>query len=353
MANDHISWRTPEGEEPRFQIERGYWPGISAQRVTIHQPQEFGTSVQSDSHMLVLHNIVRTDGDTKIDGFGRSARHDLRDTLTFLPRGARIEAWTKVSQRLSSSLVVFLDPDLDESGELHTNDLPPCLFFRDTLLKQSIEKINAVIGTSQKHEQVYVEHLAFVLLCELSEALWGKQESLIFKGGLTPQQSRLVCDYVMGNLSWDISLSEMAELVKLSKFHFIRAFKKTTGLAPYQFVLSRRVERAQELLAQPRLSVAAVAKSVGFHNTLQLDRAFHRLMGMTPWSYRNQVAGNRSKFIRQEPANVSNLTAHPKSLGSSRDCCETPQHDADHGETDECSEGAGTIWSCKPGGDCG
>lgn len=296
MANDQISWRTPEGDVPQFQIQRGYWPGISAQRVTIPKPQEFGTSVQNDRHMLVLHNIVRTDGETIIDGFGRSARHDLRDTLSFVPRGVRIEAWTKLSQHRSSSLVVFIDPDFDERGELHTDDLPPRLFFQNTLLKQSMQKINAVIGPSRKHEQVYVEHLAFVILCELSEALSGKQGSLIFKGGLTPHQHRLVCDYVMGNLSQDVSLSEMAELVKLSKFHFIRAFKRTTGKTPYQFVLSCRAERAKELLAEPNVSITAVAESVGFHSTLQLDRTFRRLIGTSPSSYRDQVADNQSKF---------------------------------------------------------
>ena len=66
---------------------------------------------------------------------------------------------------------------------------------------------------------------------------------------------------------------------------------------------------------------------------------------MTPSSYRDQVADNQSKLKRQEPANASNVRGHPKSLDSLRDiCCETPQHDADHAETDECSDGAGITF---------
>ena len=116
-------------------------------------------------------------------------------------------------------------------------------------------------------------------------------------------------------------------------------------MAPYQFVLSSRVERAKELLAERNSQLLAVARSVGFHSTLQLDRAFHRLVGTTPSSYRDQVADNQSKLRRQEPANASNLRAQPQSLDSLRDICrETPQHDADHGETNECSDGAGITF---------
>jgi AraC-like DNA-binding protein/ferredoxin len=242
-------------------------------------------------------------------------------------------------------LAIFLDSNTDECGELRADDLPPRLYFESPSLKQSLLKLSELMSSSLAHEQTYAEHLGFVILCELKEALLGKREAPALRGGLTPLQSIRIRDYVTANLGKDISLSELAGQINLSKFHFIRAFKKTAGMAPYQFVIYSRVERARELLTEPNSSIAAVARSVGFHSVLQLDRAFRRLVSVTPSSYRDQVADNKSKFSRQAPANASNLTAHPESLGSLRDICfETPQHDTDHAEADECSDGAGITF---------
>jgi transcriptional regulator GlxA family with amidase domain len=72
------------------------------------------------------------------------------------------------------------------------------------------------------------------------------------------------------------------------------AFQLKLWSVQTQFLLNSREERAKELLTEPNSSIAA-ARSVGFHSTLQLDRAFRRLIGMTPSSYRDQVADNESK----------------------------------------------------------
>ena len=176
-----------------------------------------------------------------------------------------------------------------------------------------MQKLYAIMSSSLAHEQTYAEHVGLIILFELRDALLGKREAPALRGGLTAQQLNHVRDYITANLGKDISLSELAGLVNLSRFHFIRAFKKTTGTAPYQFVISSRIERAKELLTEPNSSIAAVARSVGFHSTLQLDRAFRRLVGMTPSSYRDQVAGNQSQSRRQKPANASGLRADPGS----------------------------------------
>ena len=351
MASDQICWRVhgaaPERDElvPDISLSRACWPGLSAEIVHISKPQELAYRFQGHTHYLALHDIVRTDGETTIDGFARSVRRDIRDLLTFVPKGASVEGWSKFKDRRSSVLAIFIDPNNDECGELRAGDLPGRLHFENTSLKQSMQKLNAVMSSSLAHRQTYAEHLGLIILCELRDALLGKREPPAFRGGLTPQQLNRVRDYITANLGKDISLSELAGLVNLSKFHFIRAFKKTAGMAPYQFVISRRVERAKELLTEANSSIARVARAVGFHRILQLDRAFHRSLGMTPSSYRDQAADNQSKFSRQEPANASNLRADPESLDSLRDvCCETPQHDADHGETDKCSDGAGITF---------
>jgi transcriptional regulator GlxA family with amidase domain len=58
----------------------------------------------------------------------------------------------------------------------------------------------------------------------------------------------------------------------LSQFHFIRAFKHSVGLSPYQYVLSERISVAKEMLSESDLSIADVALAVGFSGATQLNR---------------------------------------------------------------------------------
>ena len=94
-------------------------------------------------------------------------------------------------------------------------------------------------------------------------------------------------DYIMANLDNRPTLERMAELVHFSPDHFARQFKAATGLAPYQFVIARRVERAQELLCgRQELSLAEVAIGAGFSDQSQLCLHFKRIAGVTPGHFR-------------------------------------------------------------------
>ena len=219
----------PERDEVAVDISRADWPTLSAERVRISRPLELVHRVQGHAHYLALHDVVRSDGETTIDGFARSVRRDLRGTLVFVPKGVSLDGWSKFKDRRSSGLAIFFDPNADEHGELRVDDLPPRLYFENPSLQQSMQKLDAVIASSLACEQTYLEHLGFLILWELRDALLGKRDAPVFKGGLTPRQLNRVRDYITANLDKDITLSELAELASLSKFHFIRAFKKATG----------------------------------------------------------------------------------------------------------------------------
>jgi transcriptional regulator GlxA family with amidase domain len=77
-------------------------------------------------------------------------------------------------------------------------------------------------------------------------------------------------------------------VVGLSQFHFIRAFKHSVGISPYQYVLSERISVAKEMLSKRDLSIAGVALAVGFSNASQLNRVFKKVIGVTPTVYRRE-----------------------------------------------------------------
>jgi AraC-like DNA-binding protein len=72
----------------------------------------------------------------------------------------------------------------------------------------------------------------------------------------------------------------------LSRFHFIKAFRKAMGQSPYQFLLRLRLEEAKRLLTTTRLSVEEIALTVGFSSSAQFVRMFKAVVGTTPGAYR-------------------------------------------------------------------
>jgi AraC family transcriptional regulator len=107
------------------------------------------------------------------------------------------------------------------------------------------------------------------------------------RGGLASWQRRRVIDFMEEHLAEDISLNVLADLVRLSPYHFLRSFKQSFGEPPHRYWTARRIERAKALLANPRASITEIAFDVGFSATSAFSVAFHRITGQTPRDYRH------------------------------------------------------------------
>ena len=105
-------------------------------------------------------------------------------------------------------------------------------------------------------------------------------------GGLPGARLRRVTEYIDQNLPGALSLAELSTVVHMSRFHFARLFKRSTGQSPHCFIVHRRIERARVLLEDHTLSVSEVAQVVGFHSLSHFSKTFHRLTGRAPSVYR-------------------------------------------------------------------
>jgi AraC family transcriptional regulator len=105
--------------------------------------------------------------------------------------------------------------------------------------------------------------------------------------GLAPWQLRRVVEYLDAHLPKPVDLADLAALVGLSQSHFGRAFKASTGLAPYRWQLDARIRRAQALLLDTRTTLDQVAAATGFADAVHFGRTFRRLTGATPAAWRN------------------------------------------------------------------
>jgi AraC family transcriptional regulator len=106
------------------------------------------------------------------------------------------------------------------------------------------------------------------------------------KGGLASWQERRVRDHIEGNIDSSILVEDLAGIVSLSAAHFCRAFKKSFSATPHAYIVSRRIERAQELMRTTRTPLSQIALDCGFADQTHLSKLFRRLTGRTPNNWR-------------------------------------------------------------------
>jgi AraC family transcriptional regulator len=97
-----------------------------------------------------------------------------------------------------------------------------------------------------------------------------------------------IMNAVLSNPAEEHSLEAMAAVAGVTPSHFCRLFKKATGISPHQYVMKARLDRAQQMLVQTDLSLAALSEATGFTSQSHFSRAFRAWFGMAPSDYRQQ-----------------------------------------------------------------
>jgi AraC family transcriptional regulator len=107
-------------------------------------------------------------------------------------------------------------------------------------------------------------------------------------GGLAPWQLRRAIDFFKSNLAEIVSIEAVASECGLSRSHFGKAFKRSVGSTPYQWVLEQRLELAKRLLRESALELSEVAGECGFSDQSHLTRMFSRREGTSPGIWRKR-----------------------------------------------------------------
>ena len=110
--------------------------------------------------------------------------------------------------------------------------------------------------------------------------------------------------YIDDHLGEELRLSELAAVAHISPSYFSAVFKRYNGLPPVEYVVARRVRRAVELIRTTDLPLAEVASVCGFNNTTNFYKAFRRVTGRTPASYRN-AKGIASNAVTPGTVNIA------------------------------------------------
>lgn len=113
------------------------------------------------------------------------------------------------------------------------------------------------------------------------------------RGLLTPRPAdplvATLLDEIQAHLDHPLTLADLAERAGYSAQHLNRVFQRVLGTTPLKYLAAARLERAAELLRHQSLTVATVARRVGFADATYFSRLFLRRYGLTPSEYRSRA----------------------------------------------------------------
>ena len=269
------------------------WSGLHVETVQVmrHTPFEYG--FRAPCHLLIALELgERLDGETVVEGLPRSTLRDFTHKLTFVPAGHDFHSWQKprVLTRVTHFYIDPREPLADPALRFGEIEFKPRLFFYDRDLWDTALKFKSQVENPGSMPRLYAEALGIVLTHELVRINSGAaRREPANRGGLAPWQQKRVAAYIEERVANDIPLATLAELARLSPYHFCRSFKRSFGMPPHRYHAIRRIERAKQLLADRQLSVTTIALDVGFSDTSRFSAAFHRLTGQTPSCYRRNL----------------------------------------------------------------
>ncbi|MDZ8026176.1 MAG: helix-turn-helix domain-containing protein [Nostoc sp. SerVER01] len=255
-----------------------------------HPPGE-GRSYYSDEHAICLSLASRPVRLLQIQGgkthTGLYGKGDVSITPAKTPFFARWDLEDHYLQiRIASD---FIQSVARETIETNAEQLELLTEFRTR--DPHIESIAMMLLSELKREnlggRLYIESLANVLAVHLLRQYSAiKPRLAVYNGGLPERQLLQVLEYIDAHLHQDIKLADLAKLLGISQFHFSHLFKQAMGIAPYQYLLQQRVERAKQLLKKSDRSIIEIALVCGFNSHSHLSKQFRQLTGITPKAYR-------------------------------------------------------------------
>lgn len=208
------------------------------------------------------------------------------------------DTWTWAetdSKTVAGAILVSFDTQafartIEETIERDGIELIPHFATSDPLIHQIGLALKRALENAESTSRLYAETMTNALMMHMLQSYCAEKLTLpTYIGGLSKLKLQRVLDYIDAHIDCDLSLKELAVIVQISPHYFAQLFKQSTGISPHQYVIQQRIQRAKELLKNPKLTIADVAKIVGFVDQSHFHRHFKRLVGITPKTFLQQI----------------------------------------------------------------
>jgi AraC family transcriptional regulator len=285
------------GSQLLMASEKLAWPNLAAE-LRFHPPGVIACGASRGTElMLVLRGRSRITRRT--GGVGQSSEA-VPGMLWLTPASVR-EELIELSTPLPEVLHVFL-PTARFGGqalggygyEVDADGLRYEGGFRDPLLEAVLRSLLVEMRVPTRYGSLLADGLGSTIAARLIHIYaggeCGRPDSPANGRGLDFRRLQRVYKFIEANLERDLRLDQVAQVACLSQYHFARAFKKATGRTVHAYMITRRLERAKELLAANQSSIADIAFQCSFSSQANFTKAFVRSLGVSPGRYRRTRA---------------------------------------------------------------
>lgn len=246
------------------------------------------TPAKSPRHVIVVHSGHSARLEWRFNGSSKTALFSDGDVCVN-PAGLFVpHRWRSDAEFLLLGIdPVFINKIAAEMARHGMVELMPRLQCRDELLQQLMHSLISEFEQDIPPDHVYAESLTHTLIAHLIRrySVAGLQRPSA-NGGLPPRKLLRVVEYIREHLGEALSLEAIAKVADMSPSYFMTLFKQSTGIAPHQYVLTQRIEKAKALLTQTRMPIAEIASQTGFADQSHLTRLMSRHTGLTPRTLR-------------------------------------------------------------------
>jgi len=292
IIEDETTWRTRPAAwlrpaEPKVTVTR--WRSLD------QKTREVSAQTPADEHLV---SIVLRNEDVRISVGGRIV-HDGPVTpgaMQVTEPGAQARClfrgpYDVLHLHVPNAFIAKLGGEALDAEEAPLRSGPALT--QDPVVERLARALVAADEVGGACGQLYVECISTAIVARLLAAPRRTPEGGRPKvAELARWRLRRVMEYVETNLAETVSLADLAAAAGLTRMHFAAQFRAATGLPPHEYLLRRRIERAQEMLAEDRESLVEIALSVGFQTQSHFTSVFKRFVGQPPRAWRQRHCGN-------------------------------------------------------------
>ncbi|WP_249143699.1 AraC family transcriptional regulator [Bradyrhizobium liaoningense] len=178
----------------------------------------------------------------------------------------------------------------DESHSATSTELLERTAHPDPITSRLLLSAADVLEGNEALDMLFRQQLTDLLATRLLAAHSGSPITLqSARGGLAPKTLLRAIERLRSDGDADVSLAALASEADLSRFHFCRAFKESTGLSPHAWLRQYRLDQAMNMLRDTDASIVSIAAELGYASQTAFAAAFRKLTGETPRDWRRRM----------------------------------------------------------------